>query len=410
MASRQQPSDFAVEEILGEPFRAAIRASAGGGPAERPTGHALFTLRKRGISTAQAIGEIARRLRVPIAKLGTGGAKDPHGDTVQHLSVPLGGAVRGGGPQQLSHRGWRLERVGWIDEPFDSSAVAGHRYSVLMRRLDEASIDDIDRAFELLTCAPGRVRLVNYYGDRRFAGAALRREMLGPLLVRGEYENALRRLLTGIQQRDTPSMRRQRRDMAELWGRWADLAARLGNSPHRAAVTHLDANPKDFAGAFARLSLRTQVTAIESYQSMLFNAIAARVVTKACSGRGRGVVAGAAWGDMPFPEASAFPTSLLEAELPLLAPGAELEPWHRAETEAVLKDDEVTLDGLRLPGLEKPVFIPGSRRLIVEATDVELGAPTHDDTDPRAKALRRRITFTLPRGAYASVLLAALGE
>jgi tRNA(Glu) U13 pseudouridine synthase TruD len=61
-----------------------------------------------------------------------------------------------------------------------------------------------------------------------------------------------------------------------------------------------------------------------------------------------------------------------------------------------------------VPGLRRPDFGEAPRGLFAEAAGFALDPPTADELF--ADRLRRSVRFELPRGAYATVLLRALGQ
>ncbi|MFO0873584.1 MAG: tRNA pseudouridine(13) synthase TruD [Phycisphaerales bacterium] len=402
---KRKPSDFVVDELLDDAIRAAVLDTPPAG-----TGHALYQLRKSGVTTPQAIAEIARRLRVPPGSIGYGGLKDRHAETSQHVTVPLSAGLRGAGPRNLDHRGWRMERLGWLDAPLNASAIAGNRFTIVVRGLNDRAAKRMDRAARLLAPAPGSLRIVNYFGDQRFGGADSRRELLAPHLMRGNFEKALRLAIASPHRKDQRAVKEFRRAVSKAWGRWSAVLPDLPRCPERRVVEHLARHPDDFRGAFARLPSFTQTMAVEAYQSLLWNMTATRLVVDSCASRGEVIVADDPWGDLAFPAASIVPTDLATLELPLLAPGTELlDPW-RSAAEAALAEEDIHLDDLRIPGLDRPFFGAARRSLLVDATAFEMSATEPDETDPRDGRLQRGLRFTLPRGAYATVLLRALGQ
>ena len=80
--TRMRPEDFAVHEIPAY------------GPDGRPGAHLLFTLRKRGIGTEDAIVELSRQTGIPRPEIGLAGLKDKDAVTEQWISVPFAAGPR----------------------------------------------------------------------------------------------------------------------------------------------------------------------------------------------------------------------------------------------------------------------------------------------------------------------------
>jgi tRNA pseudouridine13 synthase len=115
------------------------------------------------------------------------------------------------------------------------------------------------------------------------------------------------------------------------------------------------------------------------------------------------------FGEMIFPLATAVPPHWREANLPVLGPKSVLaEPWAAAATD-VLAEEGIQLDELRIPGIRRPYFGEADRPLFAVADRFEL-TPTEPDDLGGKKRLKRTVRFDLGRGAYATVVLRALGQ
>ncbi|HVI00046.1 MAG TPA: tRNA pseudouridine(13) synthase TruD, partial [Enhygromyxa sp.] len=116
---RARLDDFVVEEL-------PAYESDG-----RP-GHLLLSLKKRGLTSEDALRELARQLQVPRAEIGLAGLKDFDAVTTQRVSVPDRAAaalasfthpkIELGEPQPHSHK---LRR----------GHLRGNRFAITLRRL-----------------------------------------------------------------------------------------------------------------------------------------------------------------------------------------------------------------------------------------------------------------------------------
>src|SRR5512135_472046 len=98
MKIKCRPEDFFVEEL------AELRPGRQG-----PFG--LYLLEKRGLSTFEAINELARRTGRPPAAISAGGLKDKYALTRQHLTI-FGKPV-----PPLRAGGLKLEPLGRVEKP-----------------------------------------------------------------------------------------------------------------------------------------------------------------------------------------------------------------------------------------------------------------------------------------------------
>ena len=409
MTIKQSPSDFIVEELLAPEVAAAL--------GERAAAHAVYRLTKEGLTTPDAAATLARALGVRPGQVAYAGLKDRHARTIQHISVPTAG--KADLPADAEGPGWRAERIGWTDAPLSADAIAANRFTIIVRDLSREACRRMDEAAAMLTLTPApdardltvaarksEMLFVNYFGDQRFGSARAGRGFLAAHLVRGEFEDALRLAIGVWGRKDSKRQKEFRRAVAEGWGRWAEILPRLSACPERAAVEHLAAHPDDFAGAFAALPYGFQELAVHAYQSHLWNATAQRLMTDRCPGAA--ITAADPFGEMVFPAAAGVPADLATLDLPVLGRDSILrEPWKPA-AESVLAAEGLTTDRLRIPDLRRPQFGEAPRPLFARATSFDMSQPQADETHP--KRLRRTLSFDLPRGAYATVVLRALGE
>ena len=110
------------------------------------------------------------------------------------------------------------------------------------------------------------------------------------------------------------------------------------------------------------------------------------------------------------PIAAAIPPELRRLSVPVLSPQTQaVEPWGPLAIEA-LASRGLTLDQLRVPGLRRPYFGEADRPLFAEATEFGLGPPERDEFAGDSSRRARSARFVLPRGAYATVVLRAMGQ
>jgi len=401
MTIKRSPNDFLVDEILSGPYTEGIR--------HEPRAFALYRLTKQGRSTPEAAGALACVLGVPPGQVAHAGLKDKHAATTQYVTAPARES-----PEAADGPGWRAERVGWVDAPIMAEAIAANRFCIVVRDLAHEACEWMAAAARLLTpedrgaSAAAKCVFVNYFGDQRFGSARHGRGFLARHLVRGEFEEALHLALATWARKDNRAVKEFKRAVADGWGRWQDLAARLRRCPERRAIEHLAQAPGDFAGAFAALPYGEQELAVHAYQSYLWNTTARRLVAARCAGPGPVLAAKDPFGEMLFPAPQNVPADLTDLDLPVLGRDTALgEPW-RAAAEETLAEEGITTALLRIPGLRRPQFGEAPRRLFVSATGFEMAPPEKDDQGPRR--LKVTLRFDLPRGAYATVLLRALGQ
>jgi len=402
---RRTPQDFRVEERQTAEFHASIAA-------EHLPSHpfAAYTLEKISLATPDALGFIAKALKVPRETVAAAGLKDRHAVTTQVVTVDTA-ALRGRAPEWLETEAWRLTRLGFVPRAADSTIIARNAFTIVVRALDKWHADELVRRASLMRDRAGDILFVNYFGDQRFGSARHGKGFVGKALVEGEFEQALRLAIGTPARKDSGAVRSLTRALATHWGDWKTALTKFPKMPERAAIETL-ARGGNFMDAFAALPKFTQEICIEAYQSHIWNTIArelAHAVSEATAQRA--FEADDLFGTMVFPRAAAITPAFLAFPIPMPSPRAQ---YHECLSEIVagaLEEEGVTLETLRIPGFARPYFGGGDRAFIATARSVSIGEPVRDEFAGGGPAnLACTISFELPRGSYATVLLRALGQ
>lgn len=334
--------------------------------------------------------------------------------------------------------------VGGVEESTasDRSPASVPSHPDLRKASGPASTD----ALHAPQSAPGLL-IVNYFGDQRFGIARHHQGWAGRALIDGDFELALRLAIGTPARKDSGRTRTITRLCAQHWGDWKALARDLPRCPERRPFERLAAGG-DFKQAFAAVPTFTQQMAVESYQSLLWNRaaalISARLGSEPSPGGGRPVNPGSAhakpqppargsdqrrqstrpapgdllhtedpFGDLVFPVPGRVDAEWRATILPLLGRKTPLDPRWAWAVEQVLKDEALTQNDLRIPGLHRPFYGEAPRRLFIVAERFEMSRAERDDlpAEGRSEARGMRwLSFDLPRGAYATVVLRALGQ
>jgi tRNA pseudouridine13 synthase len=230
---RLQAEDFRVDEV----------------PAYAPTGHGehLFVrFEKTGLTTPQAIAELARALGVDAARAGHAGLKDKHAVTTQWASFEGADAARAA---TLALPAIRVLEASPHPHKIRTGHLRANRFRI---RIADAGAGAADTAGELLgeLHASG---VPNYYGEQRFGRDG------------GNVEAALRWLRDG----GTPPRDRCQRKLlvsawqSDLFNRW--LADRLLRGELARAVPGDVMRKEDTGGVFVAEDAVEAQTRVESW-------------------------------------------------------------------------------------------------------------------------------------------------
>jgi tRNA pseudouridine13 synthase len=415
MTIRKLPNDFRVDELADPAWLGLLRADMGPGAC-----HAVYRVVKQSLATPELCVRLARALGVPPVRVEHAGLKDKHARTRQYLTVAMDGdarantGTRDGIVPELGGDNWSAELVGFAAEPVRSTIIAGNAFEIVVRDLSPRACEAMIERAELLRDpampASPAVVFTNYFGDQRFGSARHGEGFAARRLVEGDFEGALRLLIATPARKDSGARRETTRVLAGSWGRWDEA---LEATPSRAVERHaiaILASGGSFVEAFEALPHATQTLCVEAYQSYLWNA-AARALSREVGGE-LAFSAEDDFGEMAFVPVSRLTDELRSVTMPMPARGVEIAgAWGRAMRGA-LDAEGLEMERLTIPGVRRPAFRSAIRPLLVAARGVEFGPVERDElASPRSpNRSKQRVSFTLPRGAYATVLLRALGQ
>lgn len=422
MTIRRLPDDFVVRERLTERFMRSVAPAH----IQKATPFALYELEKTSLTTPEAVQRLAGLLKTKPNAIEHAGLKDKHAHTYQHVTVACSTLPKDmPAPDRMDGHGLAARRIGFVPAHIRAADIDANQFTIIVRDISRGAADDLPRRAANLTVAATppevgrRLLVMNYFGDQRFGSARHGAGWVAEHLIKGEFEQAIRLAIGTPARKDTGKKRVFTRLCATHWGDWKRLESELPRCPERAAIEVLAAggHPRD---AFAALPYFTQQICVEAFQSHLWNAMARRLAGQIVdapaspsaplpSNNPLLMHADDPFGAMLFPHACAVSPHWHAIAVPMLAPTTQpVPPWGEAANHA-LAEHKLQLGDLQIPGLRRPAFCEADRPLFVHADQFQLNTPERDVLST-GKRLKVRLDFELPRGAYATVLLRALGQ
>ncbi len=384
MKLKQRPEDFQVAE--------SWRFD------EDPRGrHFVYLMDKQKLSTFEAVDRICSRFKVPRAAVSFCGLKDKQGRTTQLVAIA-------GRQVEMQDPDLRLKPLGRARSPLSAANTTSNRFAVTVRDLGE---DDLAR----LSASVAEVRrlgVVNYFDSQRFGSLKHGQGFVVKDLMRGDFEAALRNVLARPSDLDRSGDARVKAFWKEHWGEWGRRNPHAGAERYEAVVKWLRAHPKDFRGAFLRTEPRWRALHVFAYQSWLWNE-GVKQLLREVVGVARLVSIRYQAGTLLFPRELDGETArrLREMTFPLLSPATTFgdETVRRAAL-SVLERENMTLADLAVPDTPEIHFDPEERPLLVHPGRLALGEAQRDELN--RERLRVNVAFTLPPGAYATLIVKRL--
>jgi len=413
---RQFLEDFVVEEILVDGSKAEVS------PVEiqEPVGRGRYlicVLVKRDWDTLLAVRTIAERLGINPKRIRIAGMKDAKALTAQHISI------QGVSPQWVSQvkiNDITLHSLRFSDRRIFSQLLLGNQFQVVISAMSHPSsvveqrIKNVQNELAKLGGFP------NFYGHQRFGTIRPITHLVGRFLTRGDLEKATLAFLAQPSIHEHPESREAREQLQAT----QDFEEALQCFPRhlkyeRFMLGHLAKQPRDFVGAFRELPLNLRKLFVQAYQSFLFNKFLSERIRRGIS------LNEAQIGDyvvkledhgLPTTEfmevtASSLQTvkkALDEGKMRVAIPlvGFRQSPSQGVQGEIereILETENVNPQNFRISFMPEVSAAGELRTILAPAINLSVEEVSGDSANPSKR--KTRLSFTLHRSAYATVLL-----
>ena len=386
MKLKSKPQDFRVKELLREDII-------------KPAGpHRVYRVQKKKITSFEAAADLARILGVTPADVSMAGLKDRQGVTVQHMSVPRGKDV------EIRQPDLKIDTVGHCSEPLSPAASLGNSFSIIVRELSARQVTRMRESLPLVRDHG----YPNYFDDQRFGNLRHRQGWIMLDLISGDLEDGLKRLLASLSPFDSAASRDAKEAIWRSWGNWGacrDHAGRYGK--HHSVFEHLRRYDGDWAGAFHRVATRERLIHLYAFQSHLWNTALESWFEQTLNPRERFAVQSRESRlifprqKVDFPEAWNGTFPLPGPRLSEVKDPEQLRHLRLALAQHKLSPDDLIVEGVPGFGLkheERPLMIMPQNLKVRSAGQGEGGEDDHV----------AELSFDLPRGAYATMLVRCL--
>jgi len=371
-----EPEDFIVEEITPEGILLETGKSHAFG--STPGDYTHFTLEKRNWDTMRAAKEVAKRLGSSHTRIKYAGTKDRRSISTQRMSVWKTPAEK---LAKVNIKDITLRDFSSSPEPVNLGNLNGNRFTINIAGVSKDAEAQVKKIIgELDGKAP------NFYGTQRF-GSRLNNHKVGRHLLRGDFRGAVMEYLcgTGNEPEDATAARERLRDSSDFKAALKEFPDYLGFE--KSVLNRLVREPTDFAGAFRELPKKLRLMFVHSVQGYVFNLALSEYLEK-------GDLAG-------IPE-----------KLSLV--GYATTP--DKVTEGVLAKEGLTLQEFKIPSMPemslegefRDALVPFQGFEILGLTEIprDKGCDSKEGFNGGDSNIKMR--FSLPPGAYATVLLGEL--
>src|SRR5512137_1045336 len=357
----------------------------------------VHLLDKQKLSTFEAVERLCAAAGLRPADVSYCGLKDKQGRTTQLVAVR-------GRRVDLQEPDLRLKWMGRAGAPLSAANTTSNRFAVTVRDLSPEDVARLPGAVAEVR----RIGVVNYFDSQRFGSLKHGQGFLVKDLMRGDAEMALRNFLARPSELDRTHDAMVKRFWKEHWGEWERRNPYPGAERYAPVIRWLRKHPGDFLGAFLRTEPRWRAMQVFAYQSWLWNE-GVKAYLRDVVGVRRLLSMRYQAGTLLFPREldPATSTELRGRTFPLLGPGVVIPDERvRAAALSVLGREDMTPEDLRVKDAPQIHFDPEDRLLMVHPGKLVVSESRPDEMTKGR--LRVHVAFTLPPGAYATLVVKRL--
>ena len=418
---RQAVEDFVVEEVLVDGSKAEIENAAESrvlGASHSKQRYLLCVLVKRNWDTFIAIRNIAKQLGISQKHISIAGIKDAKAVTAQHITVENCSVED---IAKVDIKNIEIRPVGYIREKLSPYYLLGNKFTIKIKAIKRSESTVTKRITETASALDAVGGIPNFFGHQRFGTTRPITHAVGKAIVEGDFEEAAMLFLAKPSVYEHPSSRQARRELQAT----RDFKHALQSFPkqlryERLMLSHLVEKPSDFVGAFRHLPIKLQALFVQAYQSFLFNRFLSErikngfslnkaevgdyVVRVERSGLPMDNVAKVASAENVAETNELIKAGRMRVALPLIGLKQKPSQGVMGQIERqILEEEGIETEGFRVNAIPQIGERGGLRAVVAPVKDFKLQvisacAVAHGGREAD-------LSFMLPRGSYATVLL-----
>lgn len=385
MRIKQRPEDFSVKE--------SYRFDEVEGGRYR-----VYLMDKQKLSTFDAVDRIRDSHGLKPGSITYCGLKDKQGRTEQIIAVE-------GADVDVQEPNLRLKYLGRTNKGLSATNITSNRFAVTVRDLEESVLGPLNAA----AAEVNRLGVVNYFDSQRFGSLKHGQGFIAKDLIRGDFEAALRNYFAKPSELDRTEDAKVKQFWRENWGRWDARVPFEGSHKYHRILRSLRDHPNDWVRAFLQIDADYRAMLLFTYQSYLWNEGVRRYLQLLLPREHLFPLRYQAGTLLFHRDASAeVLRTLRDATFPLLGPETPIkDPKVEEAVQWVLGREKLALKDLIIEESPRMLYFSHEERpLLVFPHKLVLGRPQRDEVN--RGAIKVNVAFTLPPGAYATLVVKRL--
>lgn len=265
---RFSPADFIVEEITQEGRITTIDPNNDPDLSDQEGETVYADIVKIGIPTLEAIDRIAKSLNVSASQIGYSGMKDAIAITSQKFSFRR---ISRDKIKDLKLPNIYFKNIIVSKGALQPGNLQGNRFNIFIRTNNLYNPNLLMEKLKHIK----EVGFYNFFGTQRFGGVRGIGHKLGLILLRGNYELAVKAFLVAQGKNEIPLVQDLRNKAKAIYGNWKEMIKIYDQMPYTfsgeikvlKALTH---EPDDYINALLAIKEQVKLWAY-AYGSLLFN-------------------------------------------------------------------------------------------------------------------------------------------
>ncbi len=377
MKIKVKPEDFIVKEIL------KLKLNKNGK-------YFYFILKKKNLTTLDAINIICKEFKIRKRDIGFSGLKDKRAVTEQYISIAGIDKKTLNSLKNFRTKNIELKYIGRGNEPIEIGSHEKNYFEIKIRDLSKREIKKLKDENNIKFIK--KYGFANYYGEQRFGSVRHAKEFIAKHLLRGDFESALKEYILSSKKGELKKF------IEENWGNWKKIMLKL---PMKMELEkkifkklYMGAS---FLEAFRTIDKEIRAMFLFAYQSYIWNKCLYYYITKNFEYCETDLLKWkiAFYKNITDEEFK----KLKEAKIPLIGRKMKLGSDEISNiVKKVLKEEGLEGVKLRIKKMTEIFFKSELRDAVSIPEKLHVGVFKNS----------AKISFIIPRGSYATILIKAL--